>query len=249
MSIKFDFKDNKLDLKKLSLPSRHYYFNDDENYIKLLNIGEGIFPKDRVKTSFNLYNSSLVLTTESATKIYPSKKEYGISAFNINIKKSNLEFINDELILYKNSKYIQTFKLNFDEESTFFYTDILSQGRSFEDFDFISMLMKNRFTFNNNTEYLEKFDITGKYLKEYIFQKSSKNRLFAKIYIKTNHNEHFLNTLHLEEFESFAYSKHKKIIIGSISSSSMSKLKQNIEYIWKLYRKQLNKKFFVLGKQ
>lgn len=249
MSIKFHFKDDKFNLDKQRLPSRHYYFNEDENYIKLLNIGEGIFPKDRIKTSFRLDNSSLVLTTESATKIYSSKKEYGINSLNIKLENSNLEFINDELILYKDSKYIQTFRLVFDEKSTFFYIDILSRGRSFEDFDFTSMLIKNSFYENKKLEYIEKFDISGDELKDYIFRKSTKNHLFAKIYIKTNHNDYFLDTLHLEEFESFSYSNDKKIIIGSISSDSMSELKKKIDYIWELYRKQLNKKRFILGKQ
>ena len=71
MSIKFSFSEDRFDLQKLRLPSRHYYFDESENYIKLLNIGEGIFPKDRIKTSFSLENSDLVITTESATKIYP----------------------------------------------------------------------------------------------------------------------------------------------------------------------------------
>ena len=88
MSIKFAFKDDKFSLEKLQLPSRHYHFNDNENYIKLLNIGEGIFPKDKIRTSLNLDNSNLILTTESATKIYPSKKEYGIQKIDIVLVKN-----------------------------------------------------------------------------------------------------------------------------------------------------------------
>jgi urease accessory protein len=250
MSIKFAFKDDKFSLDKLQLPSRHYYFNDNENYIKLLNIGEGIFPKDKIRTSLNLDNSNLILTTESATKIYPSKKEYGIQKIDIILKNnSNLEFINDELILYKDSKYIQFFNLKSDENSTFFYTDILSRGRSFENFDFSKMMIKNRFFENNSLEYIEKFDILGDELKDYIIRKSSENFIFAKFYIKTNHNEKFLNNLDLENFESFSYSKNKKIILGSISSDNMFELKTKIYKVWELYRKELNKKSFNLGKQ
>ena len=67
MSIKFNFKDDKFSLDKLELPSRHYYFCEEENYIKLLNIGEGIFPKDKLRTFFKLDNSNLILTTESVS--------------------------------------------------------------------------------------------------------------------------------------------------------------------------------------
>jgi urease accessory protein len=249
MSIKFSFTNDRFSLDKLCLPSRHYYFNDQENYIKLLNIGEGIFPKDRVKTDFTLSNSNLIITTESATKIYPSKKEYGINSIYIDLKNSNLEFINDELILYKDSRYIQTFRLNFDEESTFFYTDILTDGRSFENFNFSSMLIKNSFYENKKLEYLEKFDVTGNSLKNYIKRKSSQNQIFAKMYIKTKNNDEFLNLLHSNEFESFTYSCEKRIIIGVISSNSMYELKNSMFCVWELYRKNLNKKAFVLGKQ
>ena len=250
MSIRFAFKDNKFSLEKLQLPSRHYHFNDNENYIKLLNIGEGIFPKDKIRTSLSLDNSNLILTTESATKIYPSKKEFGIQKIDIVLKNnSNLEFINDELILYKDSRYIQFFNLKSDENSTFFYTDILSRGRSFENFDFLNMLIKNSFYCEKSMEYMEKFDVKGAELKDYISRKSSTNFIFAKIYIKTNNNEEFLNKIYLEKLESFSYTKNKKIILGVISSNNMFELKNQIFKIWELYRKELNKNKFNLGKQ
>ncbi|MCT7615747.1 urease accessory protein UreD [Aliarcobacter butzleri] len=250
MSIKFSFKDEGFSLEKLQLPSRHYHFNDNENYIKLLNIGEGIFPKDKIRISLSLDNSNLILTTESATKIYPSKKEYGIQKIDIVLKNnSNLEFINDELILYKDSRYIQFFNLRSDENSTFFYTDILSRGRSFENFDFSNMLIKNSFFCEKSLEYMEKFDVKGDELKDYITRKSSSNFIFAKIYIKTKNNEEFLNRIYLEKFESFTYTKNKKIILGVISSNNMFELKNQIFKIWELYRKELNKSKFNLGKQ
>lgn len=249
MSIKFTFNDDKFSLNKLCLPSRHYYFNDSENYIKLLNIGEGIFPKDKIKTNFSLNNSNLIITTESATKIYPSKKEYGINSININLKNSNLEFINDELILYKDSKLVQVFRLNFDKSSTFFYGDILSKGRSYEEFDFSSMLIKNSFYSDKKLEYMEKFHISGENLKDYTTRKKAKNKLFAKIYIKAQDNNSFLDILHKKGFESFTFSKDKEIIIASISHNDMNNLKALVENIWTLYRQNLNKKVFVLGKQ
>ncbi|MCG3706962.1 urease accessory protein UreD [Aliarcobacter butzleri] len=250
MSIKFSFKDEVFSLDKLQLPSRNYYFNDNENYIKLLNIGEGIFPKDKIRISLSLDNSNLILTTESATKIYPSKKEFGIQKIDIVLENnSNLEFINDELILYKESRYIQFFNLKSDENSTFFYTDILSRGRSFENFDFSNMLIKNSFYCEKSMEYMEKFDVKGAELKDYISRKSSSNFIFAKIYIKTNNNEEFLNRIYLEKFESFTYTKNKKIILGVISSNNMFELKNEIFRVWEIYRKELNKSKFNLGKQ
>ena len=250
MSIRFAFKDDKFSLDKLQLPSRHYYFSEQENYIKLLNIGEGVFPKDKIRTSLILDNSNLILTTESATKIYPSKKEFGINKIDLQLlNNSNLEFINDELILYKDSRYIQFFNLKSDENSTFFYTDILSRGRSFENFDFSKMMIKNRFYCDKKLEYIEKFEIVGDELKDYINRKNSENFIFAKFYIKTKNNEEFINIIHKSGFESFSFSQNKKIIIGVISSNNMFELKTKITKVWELYRKQLNKNSFNLGKQ
>ncbi|QKF80551.1 urease accessory protein UreD [Halarcobacter ebronensis] len=249
MSISLEFKDEIFSLKKINLPTRHYYFKDEENYIKLLSIGEGIFPKDRIKTDINLQNSNAIFTTESATKVYPSKKEFGINYINIKLENSNCEFLNDELILYKNSKLIQIVRISADKNSTFFYSDILSQGRSFEHFDFNSMLIRNKFYCDKNLEYLENFEVVGEDLKNYIKRHKTQNYLFLKLYIKTKNNDNFLNILHKNNYQSFCYTKSKEMIIGSVSGNSMVLLKNKMKDIWRLYRAQLEKKEFNLGKQ
>ncbi|WP_072679697.1 urease accessory protein UreD [Arcobacter sp. LA11] len=249
MSISFDFKNNIFSLNRLNLPSRYYYFNDSENYIKLLSIGEGIFPKDRLKTNIELVDSSCIVTTESATKVYPSKKEFGINYININLLNSNFEFLNDELILYKDSKLLQILRVKADENSTFFYSDILTQGRSYEHFDFDSMLVRNKFYIKKELEYFENFEVEGSELKNYIKRHKNKNYIYLKIYIKTKQNGHFLNTLHKAGFDSFCYTKNKEMIIGSISSENMITIKKKQKELWSLYRKELEKKEFNLGKQ
>lgn len=249
MSISISFEKNIFSLNKLNLPTRFYHFNDSENYVKLLSVGEGIFPKDRLKTNIKLEDSSAIITTESATKVYPSKKEFGINYINIDLKSSNFEFLNDELILYKNSKLLQILRVKADEESTFFYSDILTQGRSYEHFDFDSMLVRNKFYCNEELEYFENFEVQGNELKSYIKRHSSENYIYLKIYIKTKQNGHFLNTLHNNGFDSFCYTKSKEMIIGSISSNSMINIKKLQKDIWKLYRNNLNKDEFNLGKQ
>lgn len=249
MSITVSFEDNIFCLDKLQLPTRYYYFNDNENYIKLLSIGEGIFPKDRLRTKIKLQNSEAIFTTESATKVYPSTKEFGINQINISLQNSNLEFINDELILYKNAKFLQFLKIKADEKSTFFYRDILSDGRSDENFDFHTMSAKNSFYCENNLEYLEKYKLLGANVETYIVDNKSKNDIFAKFYIKTKNNEQFVNNLAANDNQSFSYTINKKMIIGVISSNNMSSLKKNVLNIWTLYRKFFEKKEFNLGKQ
>lgn len=249
MSISVNFKDEIFFLNKLQLPTRYYYFGEEENYIKLLSIGEGIFPNDRLKTNIKLEDSNAIFTTESATKVYPSKKEFGINYINIKLENSNLEFLNDELILYKDSKLLQLLRIDADESSTFFYSDILTQGRSYEHFDFNSMLIRNRFYCNKELEYLENFEVLGEDLKNYIKRHKSENYIYLKIYIKTKDNETFLKELHNSGFNSFTFTKSKNMILGSISSKDMVEIKKLQKKIWFLYRKNLNKKEFNLGKQ
>ncbi|RXJ91647.1 urease accessory protein UreD [Arcobacter sp. CECT 8983] len=249
MSISINFKDEVFSLNKLQLPTRYYYFSEEENYIKLLSIGEGIFPKDRIKTNIKLEDSNSIITTESATKVYPSKKEYGINYLNIKLENSNLEFLNDELILYKDSKLLQLLRIDADENSTFFYSDILTQGRSYEHFDFDSMLVRNKFLCNKKLEYYENFEVLGKDLKDYIKRHESENYIYLKIYIKTKDNEEFLKTLHKKGFDSFTFSKSKKMILGSISSNKMIDIKNRQKELWNIYRKNIDKKEFNLGKQ
>ena len=95
MSLSLNFISQKPQLKRLNLPTRYYHFNEDENYVKLLSIGEGIFPKDKINLKMKLDKSDCIITTESATKVYPSKEAFGINRFDFSLKEnSNLECIN-----------------------------------------------------------------------------------------------------------------------------------------------------------
>jgi len=249
MSIKLEFFNDNFRLLKLKLPTRYYYFNYNENYIKFLSIGEGIFPEDKLQTKISLRDSNAIFTTESATKVYPSSDKFGINSIDITLKNSNCEFINDELILYENSKLIQFLKIKVDKESTFFYVDILSSGRSFESFDFASMKMRNRFIIDLKLEYFENFEVNGNEIKEYFNRHDIEKMIFSKVYIKTKNNDDFLNTLSSKGYTSFSYTKSKKMLIGVVSGANMSKMKQKIDKVWELYRESLNKKEFNLGKQ
>ncbi len=59
----------------------------------------------------------------------------------------------------------------------------------------------------------------------------------------------FLEKLEKEEFKTFTYSKSKKLIIGVLSSDNMSILKDKVLKVWDIYRKNLEKNSFNMGKQ
>jgi len=250
MSLSLNFISQKPQLKHLNLPTRYYHFNEDENYVKLLSIGEGIFPKDKINLKMKLDKSDCIITTESATKVYPSTEDFGINRFDFSLKEnSNLEYINDELILFKEAKYLQLFTLKADASSSFFYTDIISNGRSFEHFDFTEMTCRNRFIIENDLEYLENFSISGDFMKEYFLRHKSQTYVYAKVYIKSENNVLLEEILRDLGFNSFTLTRSKKMLIGVLSEENVGKIKKMIHTVWSTYREQRNTKPFNLGKQ
>jgi len=250
MSLSLNFIAQKPQLRRLNLPTRYYHFNDNENYIKLLSIGEGIFPKDKINLKVTLDKSDCIITTESATKVYPSKDAVGINRFDFTLSEgSNLECINDELILFKEAKYLQLFTLRSDASSSFFYADIISQGRSFEHFDFTQMKCRNRFIIEGDLEYLENFSLSGDFLKEYFLRHKSKHYIYAKVYIKSPNNAQLEEILRESGFYSFTLTRSKKMLMGVLSEENVGRMKKMIHLVWTLYREQRNTQPFNLGKQ
>ncbi|MDR2099796.1 MAG: urease accessory protein UreD [Campylobacteraceae bacterium] len=249
MSLKLELKQNNIILKKLTLPSRYYLFKERENYVKLLNVGEGLFPNDKISTELDMTDSNLIIASESALKIYPSKGGFAANRYVINLKRSNLEFLNDELIMFKNSRFLQLFTLNFDENSTFFYSDIFSAGRSFEEYDFKEYAVRNRFVYGGTLEYLEEFGISGDNLREYLKRHCAEEKLFAKIYIKTKENEEFSKMLLNAGFKSFEKTQNGAFLMYIVLGDKISNIKSAVNFVWELYRKMLGKSRFDLGKR
>lgn len=207
-----------------------------------------MYPGDNVKTDIKMDNSALVLTSESATKIYPSKDKFAVNQYSIQLKKTNFEFINDELILYKDAKYKQKFKLIYDEDSTFFYVDILSKGITNESYLYDNMYIKNMFLKNGTKEYMENYKLSSSRMKNYLLKMKSADVSFVKFYIKSPNNEKFIAVLQEHKFFSFAFTQNKDFLVGSYSHSQIVKLKYFIHCVWNLYREQFNKTQYDLGK-
>jgi len=247
MSLHLKLINDEISLQKMTLPSRYYCF--DDNYIKLLTLGEGFFPNDKLFTKVELTNSSLIIASESAAKVYPSKDVFAINKFDISLaQNSNLEFINDELIMFMGAKFIQFFNLDFDESCTFFCSEMMSSGRSYEEYDFSNLLMRNKFSKEGAVEYLECFDIEGAKLKDYS-KRHGREEIFAKIYVKSNDNEMFASVLSDMGVRAYEYTQNRAFIVIIICAGKISHLKEEIYNIWELYRKALGKKKFDLGKR
>ena len=150
------------------------------------------------------------------------------------------------MILHTNSKFIQLFKLKFDESSTFFYADILSKGRANEKFGFGALVVRNSFFEGEFLEYVERFNIDGEFLKSYLAKHKKEELMFAKVYIKA--------PLHVEEFlrifkdESFAYTRGKKMIVGVLCGANVYELRMRVLEFHRVHRALFGRKEFDFAK-
>lgn len=98
----------------------------------LLNPGGGYLDGDRYKMEVSADEGAKVtLTTQSATKVYKTPKDYAYQETEINLKKgSYLEYLPDPLIAYQDAHYKQKTVVHMERGASFLYTDILTPGWS-----------------------------------------------------------------------------------------------------------------------
>lgn len=112
------------------LMSPFYLQNDAQACFYIMNPGGGYVDGDRYRMDIDLSKEAeLLLTTQSATKIYRTPKEPVLQEINITLKEGSLlEYIPDPIIGYKNSRYKQRTKVNMEKGTCFIATDIITSG-------------------------------------------------------------------------------------------------------------------------
>jgi urease accessory protein len=149
-------------------------------YLYVISPSGGILQGDRYRTDILLKNKATVhMTTQGATRIYSMNSNSASQMLNITVDENcYLEYIPDQIIPYKNSRYYQKVNLNIHDNSTLVYSEILTPGRvamgeSFEyDICFLRTHSKNqekKIRFLENTKIepkkqrLKDFGILGDY--------------------------------------------------------------------------------------
>ena len=91
----------------------------------------GVLQGDRYRMDISLTNHAVShITTQGATRIYKMNSNYATQLININVDKDcYLEFIPDQIIPYKNSRYYQKVLLNVDPSASLIYSEIIVPGR------------------------------------------------------------------------------------------------------------------------
>jgi urease accessory protein len=109
-----------------------YLDNSGQACFYILNPGGGYVGGDRYRIEVTLEEKAeLVLTTQSATKVYKTLNPPVLQETEIILKKGSiLEYIPDPLIAYREAKFHQHTVIRMDKESTLIYLDILTPGWS-----------------------------------------------------------------------------------------------------------------------
>jgi urease accessory protein len=106
-----------------SLPSMAYMY--------IMSPSGGILQGDRYRMDITLKNDAFFhLTTQGATRLYRMDKNYATQIVNITVDKGcYFEYIPDQIIPYRNSRFYQEVTLNTHDNSTMIYSEMLVPGR------------------------------------------------------------------------------------------------------------------------
>jgi len=100
-------------------------------YLYIVSPSGGILQGDRYRIDITLDNNAFVhVTTQGATRIYKMEKNYASQIVNINVGDgSYFEYIPDQIIPFRNSRFYQEVELNVHDNATLIYSETIVPGR------------------------------------------------------------------------------------------------------------------------
>jgi len=100
-------------------------------YIYIMSPSGGILQGDRYRINITLSNNTFAhVTTQGATRIYKMENNYGTQIVNIKAEEgSYLEFIPDQIIPFRSSRFYQEVELTVHDTATMIYSEIIVPGR------------------------------------------------------------------------------------------------------------------------
>ena len=109
-------------------------------YLYIISPSGGVLQGDRYRIDITLSKNALFhLTTQGATRIYRMDKNFATQVVNITVGEGcYFEFIPDQIIPYRDSRFYQKVMLNVHDNATMVYSELLVPGRvaSGESFDY-----------------------------------------------------------------------------------------------------------------
>lgn len=100
-------------------------------YVYIVSPSGGILQGDRYQIDIKLGNNTFAhITTQGATRIYRMEKNYASQTININVEEeSYFEYIPDQIIPYRKSRFYQEVNLNVHDNATMIYSEVIVPGR------------------------------------------------------------------------------------------------------------------------
>ena len=118
----------------LSVQKEIYYdqFLPNMTHVYIVSSSGGILQGDKYAIDIILEKDTLAhITTQGATRIYGMNASNAIQVVNVSLDDgAYLEFIPDQIIPYKNSRFYQEINFKVHDNATMIYSEIISPGRT-----------------------------------------------------------------------------------------------------------------------
>jgi urease accessory protein len=117
----------------LSVQKEMYYdqFQPKMTHVYIVSSSGGILQGDKYMIDIILEKNTLAhITTQGATRVYGMNVSNAIQVINVSLDDgAYLEFIPDQIIPYKNSRFYQEVNFKVHDNATMIYSEIISPGR------------------------------------------------------------------------------------------------------------------------
>ena len=117
----------------LSVQKEMYYdqFQPKMTHVYIVSSSGGILQGDKYTIDIILEKNALAhITTQGATRVYGMNVSNAIQVVNVSLDDgAYLEFIPDQIIPYKNSRFYQEINFKVHDNATMIYSEIISPGR------------------------------------------------------------------------------------------------------------------------
>jgi urease accessory protein len=115
-------------------------------YLYIMSTSGGILQGDRYKMDIALSRGAKAhITTQGATRVYRMERNYATQIVNVDLEADTyFEFIPDQVIPYRNSRFYQTLRMRVHDSATMIYSEMIVPGRvaSGESFEYDICYMK-----------------------------------------------------------------------------------------------------------
>ena len=188
-------------------------------YVYIVSPSGGILQGDRYLIDITSHNKTFAhVTTQGATRVYKMEKNYASQTINIKVEEeSYFEYIPDQIIPFRNSRFYQEVHLNVHDNATMIYSEVIVPGRvaSGEAFDYdicyIKTVRKNQLGRIRFIDTLKLEPRTENFAKNNF----GNLHVVGTVYIITKEN--FVNDLHHEIAEKIRILEAKGKLTGGVS--------------------------------